>query len=321
MKRSLFLTLVSALLLAVLLLASCSAGKAEARDSYRTGDSGYDYSNSGGTGTGMPEYDYGDVYTEAIFDKDYSSPASDPGGEYARQVIRTFRIKSETREFDKVLGEISKYVEKHKGYFESSSVSDKSLNNRSAYYYRTASYTLRIPADSVDAFLSELGGLLNIVDSSSNLTDVSAEYYDLVSRISTLRAQREALEKMFAEATDIDYILKVEARLSDVIMQIEAYETSLNYYKSKIAYSTINITVDEVLTLTEVKPEGFGEEIARSFKESWQDFSEGCQDFAIGFVYAIPTLLTLAVFGIIIGFFIRALIRRGKRRRSSDDTK
>ena len=71
--------------------------------------------------------------------------------------------------------------------------------------------------------------------------------------------------------------------------------------------------VVEYNELTE-EPETFGERFAEAVKESWQSFFEGAQDFAIWFIYTIPTLLVLAVIALAIIFFIRGLKKRHKRR-------
>lgn len=309
MKRSVFITLLSVLLLLMLSLASCAAIAKENNSGMIDGyDRIYDMDESK-PGKGSS----GGAIFDGNYSKDTNLGGSNSGGEYVRQVIKTYNIKSETREFEDTLSALREKVNNYSGYFENTNIVNRSFYD-SNRYSRTAYYTIRIPADSADAFLADIGGMLNIVEDTSKVTDVSAEYYDLESRLRSLRAQREALEKLYAQATDIDYLLKVEERLSHVIQDIEAYETRLNYYKNQVSYSTINLTITEVIEYS-VKPVTFSERIAASFKDSWRDFIDGLQDFAVGVVYSIPGLLSLAVIIAAIVIFIRLMIRRRRRRR------
>ena len=54
----------------------------------------------------------------------------------------------------------------------------------------------------------------------------------------------------------------------------------------------------------------FSEKISDSFSGGWQDFAEGCEDFAIWFVGAIPTLLILLVVAALGFFIIRAVVKK-----------
>ena len=93
-------------------------------------------------------------------------------------------------------------------------------------------------------------------------------------------------------------MLQVQQRLYDVIEEIEAYTTTLKYYDGQVSYSTVRLEVHEVIEYTDVTdPVTYGERMAETFKDSWKDFAEGCQDFSIWLVGAIPTLLVIAVIG------------------------
>ena len=59
---------------------------------------------------------------------------------------------------------------------------------------------MRIPADKLDAFLTETGELLNVTSSNSNAEDISGKYYDIQARISVLETERQLVEKMLSEA-------------------------------------------------------------------------------------------------------------------------
>ena len=267
----------------VVLLASCAASNKDAM---------YDESLSS-----KPDMDYSSTDSAPGLGVDDSISDKIESGEYERQIIKTVTIKAETKAFDAAVSSINDYVTEFGGYIESSEQSGKSLDYAGSYYERYARYTLRIPAKNLESFVGKVGNTLNIVNNNGKIDDISPQYYDIVSRLETLESEKEALQKMYEKADTIDYMLQVQQRLYDVIEEIEAYTTQLNYYKSQVAYSTVHLSVSEVIEYTDIveKPKTYGEELKATFVESWKDFADGCREFSIWFVGAIPTLLVMAV--------------------------
>jgi hypothetical protein len=116
-------------------------------------------------------------------------------------------------------------------------------------------------------------------------------------------------------------MLKVQERLYDVIEEIEALQTKLNLYDGQVAMSTVRLSLREVIVYTAVvEPDPtFGERIGEAFRESWADFGEGCQDFAVWFVEAFPTLLVLVVIHGGIFLIIYTSVKRGQKKRAARD--
>ena len=282
MKKFRFLTLALCIILTVATLASCAA---------KNYDAVYDENLSSKPGTEHSSTDSaGGIGANGALSNQIEQC------KYERQIIKTVTIKAETKAFDSAISSINSYVEEFGGYIESSEQSGKSLNNVGRYYERYAQYTLRIPAKDLENFIGKVGNTLNIVNNNGTIDDISPQYYDIVSRLETLEAEKEALQKMYEKANTIDYMLQVQQRLYDVIEEIEAYTTKLNYYKSQVAYSTVHLTISEVIEYTDIveKPQTYSEELKATFVESWKDFADGCRDFSIWFVGAIPTLLVMA---------------------------
>ena len=310
MKKFRLLTLALCIIMAVALLASCAASKDMAYDESYNGKAEIENSTSNSApGIGV----------------DGSLSDQIESGEYERQIIKTVSIQAETKSFDSAISSINDYVAEFGGYIESSEQSGVSLDFAGRYYERYARYTLRIPAENLESFIGKVGGALNIVNNNGKRDDISAEYYDIVSRLETLEAEKEALQKMYEKAETIDYMLQVQQRLYDVIEEIEAYTTRLNYYKSQVAYSTVHLSVSEVIEYTDIveKPKSYGEELKATFVESWKDFADGCRDFSIGFVGAIPTLLTMAIVAgahiVVIILIVRYAKKRAKKAKANQE--
>ncbi len=309
--KSRTLTLAAILLAGLTALTSCAAES--------KGDT---VSNS------SPRYDYAEdkVQEEAEaggMDGSMAPTLSDgtSNESYERKVIRTVKMSCETKAYEDATSAILSALTAHGGYVETSSSTGTGYDDVKGSE-RYATYTFRVPAQHLDAFLETLrqDEGIRILSQDANSNEITASYYDTVSRLETLNAEKASLTAMlegFTDYSDISAMLQVQERLYNVIEEIEALQTCLNLYDGQVAMSTVHLTLREVITYTEVvEPDPtFGQRISEAFKDSWTDFGEGCQDFAVWFVEAFPTLLVLAVIGGGIATVVIVLNRKAEKRR------
>lgn len=231
------------------------------------------------------------------------------------KIIRNVNLRGETKDFDSAQESLKSKIADNGGYVEKSSVTGGESLTSNRKSSRNAVYTIRIPAEKLDDFLAMTENMLNIVSSSETTTDVTLDYYDIESRMKTLESKKAALENMLEQATTLDEIRTLQDDLYDVIADIEAYRSKLNVYDSKVNYSTVELTITEVVEYTEVAEEKtFGERISKTFKESWQGFGRFCQAFAVFLVGAMPLFVVLAMIGAIVFLIIRLCKRKNRKK-------
>jgi hypothetical protein len=241
-------------------------------------------------------------------------------GKTGTKVIKTFDLSAETTDFDASLAEIATMLTTHGGYVESASVNDQSLQSNNSNYRRLASYTLRIPAEHADAFVASLGSGLHLTSQRAFVEDVSETYYSIEATLRELEIERDSLLDIInAPETKKDYNLwlTVQSRLSTVKQQIAVYQGQINRYDSKIAYSTVNLTVREVLSLSAISEgNSFGARLSAAFKDGWNGFVEGLASFTLWLAEALPTLCLLSLVAFLILLAVRTLRRRAKAKRN-----
>lgn len=297
-------------------LSSCSSSKGGA-------DSAYGYAETSSASMSpevyseKADYDFSTNSSAMTDYYDYSGSSSQVTD--TRKIVRTMNLDLETKEFDAGTARITSLTSSYGGYVESSYVTGKSYES---YYYntRSASYTLRIPADSLDKFVAELcsdGEGFNVLSKNEDSNDITDTYYDAQSRLDSLETQEERLLAMLEGATELEYMLQIEDKLADVRYQIENYYSTLTRYDKSVELSTLSISLSEVIEYQEqvVAPKTFGERMLTAFTNSWSDFADGCKNFAVDFVYAVPTLLVLAVIIAAFVLIIRAIVRKNKRKK------
>lgn len=236
------------------------------------------------------------------------------------KIIRTVSLRAQSKEFDKAFSDLRRMLADCGGYEEAVESNGREYGNDS-YFCRKVYLKMRVPADKLNEFLDKVGGAVNIVSENSSLSNATEEYYDVAARVEVLESERQAYEEMLKKAEDLDSILKIKDRLYDVIAEIESGKARMKVIDSRAAYSTVIMQLEEVMEYSSVTTPKttFGNRIKNAFTQSWQSFGYGWQNFAVGFVGAIPILLMLAFLAGIVVVVIVSASRRSRNRRQKRD--
>ncbi len=230
-----------------------------------------------------------------------------------RKLIKTVYLNMQTKEFDSVLEGLTAKVGELGGYIENSSI------NGSSYYYETtryASFTLRIPSTNLDEFVNVVGELGNVTQKDESVEDVTLEYVDTESRKKALEVEQERLLELLAQAENMEDLLAIESKLSEVRYQLENYGSQLRLLDNQINYSTVHLDVHEVERITETKERTFFEEISDRFNDSLYDVGRGLRSFTIGFIGSLPVLAVWAVILAVFVVILRKLLSGKKREKT-----
>ncbi len=324
MKKKVFALLLCAALIAAL-FAGCSSdnayyGKsssASSYDGYREEPYAYTTETKAASDEDYYYYDEPEMYAD-----DSSSLASltvESALNSNRKIILTANIYMETRDFSGSVQMLRESVEALGGYI---SGADTSIYN-STYSLHHGYYTVRIPAENFSDFITASEKMGNVTSANVGQTDVTYSYNDIETRLETLYAQKDRLLALMEEAEDIDTIVTLENALTETIYEIESLTGQRNRYDDQIAYSTAYVSIDEVrdLTATVTPPKTLGERISQAFTSTWQNFGDGCEDFLVWLVEALPTLIILAIIAIVIIVIIRATKPRRQRKRAEREEK
>lgn len=287
------------------------ASRDSAYSSSYAGNMKEEYSNSGwGMAAGGYASDSAAAVTEeAAFDyEEYpeAAPSLEEGATTLsgdvpktenRKLIYTYNMTLETLEFDSLLEEIQKSVQAMGGYLEYSDIGGVSLNRKGT---RTASFTIRIPGSTSEAFRTQLGEMGNIRYSSSSAEDITLQYSDTKSRIETLRKEQDRLLAFMDEADTMSDIIEIERRLSEISYELESYEGRIRSYDNKVDYDTIHLQIEEVEVITPTEEPGFFETLGDTFLDSLEGLGILIQGSIILLVGSLPYLVFFAIVIIVI---------------------
>ena len=168
-----------------------------------------------------------------------------------RKLVKSVNLNTETKTFDSSIEWLKKYVSSFNGIIDNSYIDtgDASSSN----YKKNAYFSIRIPANKLDSFLSKIGDNLNVTFKQENIVDVTEDYFDSESRLKSLKIEEENLNEMLKKAKSVDEMIKVEDKLSEVRSNIENINRRIKNYDKQINYSSVDISITEVKDLTDTK--------------------------------------------------------------------
>ena len=308
MKR----TFLAVLLLIVMLLSAAGCGGGGAGGGSETNAAG----NSALDGAASISGSASDNFFEAespngtSFDTDNSASSAPQESSTVYQnsgakLIRTADLNIETTEFDDSIQALNRLVTENRGYFEESTVNSGGYYD--VYALRNGVYTVRIPAEKYDSFLSSTGNLGFITSKTEQSQDVGQQYYDLEARLKTQKTKQERLQALLEKAQTMDEIISLESALSDVEYEIECLSTDLNHYDALISYATIHIYLNEVEDITEAvgTRSSLSTRLKAGLVSSCSGLIDGAQDLLIWASYNAILLIVLVVLAIVIIWALR----------------
>ena len=220
--------------------------------------------------------------------------ASDSGGSDVlkdQKIIHTGSMNLETTEFDAAAQALTTLADTLGGYLESSTVGN---GGRS---YRWAEYTVRVPSAQFQSFLDQAGGLAHVTWQNTDLQNITETYYDTEGRLKTQQIKLERLQKLLAQAENMEDIITIESAISETEWNIEDLSGTLRHYDALVDFATITVSLQEVYKYsdTEELPENFGDRLGSALSRGWHSFVDGMADFAVALAYNWMWIILWAV--------------------------
>ena len=294
-----------AIILSAVLIVSLLAGCAKSMDAGMAED--YYYNAPESAGSGVYDDSYKEVGEASIAEAELTD----------RKLIKTVELNAETEDLDELLGALTQQVNQLGGYVENQRVYNGSAYSK--YRSRSASMTIRIPAEKLDAFVNHVEGSTNIVSHYSYIDDVTLTYVATESRVNALVAEEQRLLELLSQAETMSDLLEVEARLTDVRYELESVTSRLNVLKNQVSYSTVNLSIDEVVEYTPVEEETFWQRISGGFMDSLKGIGDGVVEVTVFVLANLPYLVLLAACAVAVIFLAKRNIRRKKAKKAENN--
>ena len=284
------------------------------------------------------DYDYDDASYEATDDVYAEENAKDSGAEGEsmtveegadtkastkksnRKLIRTIDMNVETEQFDELVANVTAKTTALDGYIENSNIWEDNYYGGSGTQQKQkhASFCFRIPKDKMDSFITMVEDGTNVTRKQESMDDVTLTYVDIESHKKALQTEQDRLLELLAQAEDMDVILTIENRLTEIRYQVQSMESQLRTYDDQVDYSTLRLEVTEVVRYTPiVEDKSAWTQMKTGFMNSLYSVGRGLMNFFIWFVVHIPQLIIWAV----IIFIIVLIIKKIRKKKSGKPSK
>lgn len=248
------------------------------------------------------------AFDEAFEARAAGSPAAADSSR-TEKIIRNAVMMISTPDFDADLLTVRNAVAAQNGLISSSGTEQNPAGSR------RASLNVRIPAESLDPFLENVGSLSGrIIRKEINSENVTEPYYDIRARLDNAVIRRDKLREMAHRTENVNDLLQIENSLSDAQSSVDDLTGRIDGLEDRIAYSTVSITLTEETPAQSVRQTD-GSFLNRlrngmelSFRTVWQFLQNMC-------LFLLMSLPWLAALGVIIS--VTLLIIRKKRRMNS----
>lgn len=145
---------------------------------------------------------------------------------------------------------VSAYVDSIGGRVDSRS---ESSDNK----YEAAYLEVRVPSNKVTATIAKLKTYGSVTNVSLQNQDVTSQAQDLDARIDALKVSIKRLQKIMAEATTSNELIKAEGALTQRQEQLESLSAQRTSIADQVQLSTLSIELAEKAKADSVSPGGF----------------------------------------------------------------
>jgi hypothetical protein len=138
---------------------------------------------------------------------------------------------------------------------------------------RSATLVLKIPAGRFDEAVNGLSPFGKVESVTVETQDVGEEFVDLTARTNNAKRLEERLLALLSNRTGkLEEVVNVERELARVREEIERIDGRLRYLKTRVAMSTLTISVHEPVTI--LPPRVGPGVMTEAFRQSWRNFVE-----------------------------------------------
>lgn len=306
--RSLMSVLL-AILLAVMTLTGCSSKSAYRDDYYEPQSYNTAYDSAAGvvTESYAEEYWFEDDMKSEVTSAATAFNESEVQPDMSSKLIYTATINVETVTYEDTVANIRQLIEKSGGYIQ---------DNSSVDYggYRSCYFTIRVPQENYRSFVTAASGLEMVTSFNESVENVSQSYYDTQARLESAKKELAGYQALYEQAEDVEDMITISQAINDVQYKIDYLSGELRNYDALVSYSTISIDVEEVSRLrgSEVPPTSFGQRMSSAFKNGWRNTVNGFQDLLVDIAYGWFGWLVFIAIVVVATILIRRSVKKKK---------
>jgi large-conductance mechanosensitive channel len=263
------------------------------------------------------EYAYDEIYSgsqEMPVSKSVSVLPQSDGVE--RKIVKNASITIEVIDPIQALNQINSMAVQYGGYVVNSTNGQRYYQSEALLPYGET--TIRVSAEYLEEALQAIESMTTDVEkhvSSKTITgkDITSDYVDSQSRLSSLEATRKKLYEIMDTAETAEETLAVFHEISDIESQIEILKGQIKFMDESAALSSIYVIINPIPPEKIIETHDWAiKPILNNAVQLLIDFGQLLAEILTYFVIAV--LPFIVVIGLPIFFIVRAVRKKNKRK-------
>ena len=234
------------------------------------------------------------------------SAENESGSAGEEQITWTGTLSLDTAKYDTTVTDLKDLVKEYGGYTDYLSEARDGENGM-----RSAWYTVRIPTEKTEDFMTEAAKTGTLTSKSLNGENAAKTYNDNSARIRADEKQLERLNTMMDQAETIEDMMAAEDRIAEVETELNQLKRDQESLQEDIDYDVLDIDVTEKVRT--VSP-GYGQRIKQAFIDGWYGFANALAALGELIARGLPYILC----GIVIAAAAIKKIRKDKGKKKDE---
>ena len=224
-----------------------------------------------------------------------SSAVADSASAAPAMLVRTGQASIEVDSLEPAIAAVRALAQRMGGYVANTSLA------AGREQVRAATLQLKVPSARFDALVGGLAPLGRVEMVNVNAEDVGEEYVDVAARVANARRlEARLLTLLERSAARLSDVLAVERELARVREEIERAEGRLRFLRTRVALSTLDVTVHEAAPIRAGAPSR--NPLLEALRQAWRNFV-GVLAFGIA---SLGVLIPLGVIAYVVWRVVRA---------------
>ena len=224
-----------------------------------------------------------------------STAVADSASAAPAMLVRTGQASIEVDSLEPAIAAVRALAQRMGGYVANTSLA------AGREQVRAATLQLKVPSARFDALVGGLAPLGRVEMVNVNAEDVGEEYVDVAARVANARRlEARLLTLLERSAARLSDVLAVERELARVREEIERAEGRLRFLRTRVALSTLDVTVHEAAPILAGAPSR--NPLLEALRQAWRNFV-GVLAFGIA---SLGVLIPLGVIAYVVWRVVRA---------------
>lgn len=212
------------------------------------------------------------------------------------RLARRAQLQIETDDFDADCVMLENIVLSNEGYFE--------LREKQGESEPSLHAVVRVPAEGLDDFLSQMEMVGRTVKRVEQARDLSADIQDVEERLNACQSKLQKLYELQDSCQDVNDLVTIAQTISDDIAESERLQGNRAELNSQMNYATVEIDlaghidadegstdVSDVTGTSDAAGESMGERMKSGFAGSVEWLKSFCADALVLLVSSLPRLV------------------------------